>query len=96
MKITDFEEVESYMQTLKKLDAALESVDYNIKYIGEGVEKQGSILGSCRGYSGSVSLQSKVDLVGCYLGVEVAQALRSVILDKRQKILDRLTELGVE
>lgn len=100
MKASDFKEVEFLFKLMNNLSKALEYAEATIKDY-ESRTDSGGFENFNKGYACYVSRHSDrsgdvIDMSGCYVGLEVAEATEVILLSKREEVKARLYDLGVE
>jgi hypothetical protein len=96
MKIEDFKKVEFLVKMKAKLDLAVVACDN----MDTDAVDAGGIDGFEVGFYGHFSAYSDgsqgIDLNGLYVQDKVVEAIRDILCNQRQDVLDELTNLGVE
>ena len=93
MKLKSFEAVKHLIETLNKIDSAIDATrDYDLTDTTDERDV---------GYWGTFSKHSdgsgdQINLNGCFVEFQVIESIEKVLLAKRQDILDALTNQGVE
>lgn len=99
MKFDDIDNVVFLKNILTRLDKALQQTYEFTSHQEE--HDSGGIPGFEDGYRCNVSVHSdgsgsSIKLDGCYLGVKLAYAIEAEINEQKERVLERLRELGVE
>lgn len=100
MKFDDIENVVLLKKILTRLETAFDQTYAFIADQEEDVDS-GGIPGFDTGYWCNISKHDdgsgpSIKLGGCYLGVKVAYAIEAEINEQKERVLERLRELGVE
>lgn len=100
MKFDNIEQVIFLKKVLERVEAALEQ-NYAFTEKQETTVDVGGIPGFDKGYHCKISEFKDgsgvgLDLAGCYVGITVGYEIQGILEDQREKILDRLRDLGVE
>lgn len=97
MNIKDLPEVKKLSDVLERLDKGEQNVRVQHNGLRTGSQSTFPTLGKTNGYSCTIRVAaSPLDLDGCHIGEEMLQAALHIIANKRQQVLARLGELGVE
>lgn len=99
MNINDFEKVQKLIEVRERCERALERVEF---FRGTALNRpdSGGTDGFEYGYSAHLSQYADgsgcpVDMTGCYVGVELEAATRTVLINQIERVNEHLRELGV-
>jgi len=100
MKFDDIENVFFLRKILTRLEDALDQT-YAFTAEQEARDDSGGIPGFDTGYWCNIAMHfdgsgPSIQLDGCYLGVKVSYAIEAEINEQKERVLERLRELGVE
>ena len=102
MKLSNYKDVSKVIEVLGQIEKQIVRTDKYLTNVLANNPDSGGVTGFLTlGYNCHLSLHrdgsgDSVDMPGCYVAAEVAEAVLEVLNTKRERCLDWLVDMGVE